>query len=238
GLTIAADAAHDFEILELKSPAGRNWIATSGPGTVVTINGSLLDFGRRAAGFRYESATTSNDGHIVRLDVSFVLESAGLRVTRHVAAASGSPTFDTWTSFEPLASAVSASDLNAFQLRVPVGTVRWLNGLQGDAADITHDTAFTLRQQDVAVGSPLVLGAQGRSSEQTVPWIAIDGTGDEFYAGLMWSGAWTLTVERAGAGLNLSWQLAAMTTTVRGAIDGPHAIVGVASGGLPQASAA
>jgi alpha-galactosidase len=34
-----------------------------------------------------------------------------------------------------------------------------------------------------------------------VPWFAIDGVHDEFYAGLMWSGAWSLTIERSNEGI-------------------------------------
>ena len=33
-----------------------------------------------------------------------------------------------------------------------------------------------------------------------MPWLAIDGAGDEFYGGLMWSGGWTLTTARTDAG--------------------------------------
>ena len=75
---------------------------------------------------------------------------------------------------------------------MPNGAVRWLMGLQDDNADIEHDTAFTLQQRTLKVGDHLALGAQRRASEQAVPWFAIDGAPDEFYAALMWSGAWSL----------------------------------------------
>ena len=238
-LTIAADSSRDFQMLALVSPSGRRWLASAAAGTFVTVNGSALVFGSRAAGFQYESATTTNDGHLLRFDASFLLRSAGLRLVRHIAVADGSPTFEVWTTFEPLGGTATVANVNAFELAVPAGTVHWLNGLQGDAADSAHDTAFTLRQQDVAIGTPLVLGAQGRSSEQSVPWIAIDGAQDEFYAALMWSGAWSLKIERSAAGLTMSWGLGVMTTTLKGtAIEGPHAVFGVAAGHLAQASAA
>ena len=238
-VTIEADSSHDFRIVSLTSPSRQLWIRNGGPGTSITVNGSTPLFGARAGGFQSETVETSNDGHVLRLDVSMIMRSHGLRVTRHIAATSGSPTFETWTTFEAR-DPVTLANVNAFQFTLPAGTVHWLNGLQGDAADITHDSAFTLRQQDVAAGAPLLLGAQGRSSEQTVPWFAIDGAQDEFYAGLMWSGAWSLSIERSNANLSASFGLPSMTTTLSrdAALDGPHAFFGVAAGHLPEASAA
>jgi alpha-galactosidase len=239
-LTIEADPGREFRIVSLTSPSGREWIAGAGAGTSITVGRTTTAFGSRTAGYQHAGVQTSNDGHGLRLDVSFELPSAGLRLTRHVAVTDGSPTFETWTSFEALGELVTLSNLNAFQLTVTPGTVHWLNGLQGDAADTDHDSAFTRRQQDVAIGTPLILGAQGRSSEQTVPWFAIDGAQDEFYAGLMWSGAWSLTIERSNGRLSTSFGLPAMSTTLTRdrPIDGPHALFGLAAGRLPQASAA
>src|SRR5947208_9218500 len=84
-LTIEAESTRDFHIVSFVSPSGRSWITNGGPGTAVTVNGSTLTFGSRAAGFRYEAVSTSNDGHVLRLDLVFALPSAGLRVARHVA---------------------------------------------------------------------------------------------------------------------------------------------------------
>ncbi|PYR61436.1 MAG: hypothetical protein DMF91_09735 [Acidobacteria bacterium] len=240
-LTMTLDAARDFQITSLIGSSGRNWIVTPDAGTFVTANGAPLPFGNRAAGFEYESATTSNDGHLVRLDARFFLRSANLHVTRHVAAANGSPTFEMWTTYES-ATGVTLSNLNAFRLTVPAGDVHWLNGLQGDTADAEHDSAFTLQHQQLASGQTLTLGAQGRSSEQTVPWLAVDGDldQDQFYAALLWSGAWSLTAARAGSGLTLTLSLGQMTTTVTGAVEvqGPHAILGVSGGGASGVASA
>jgi len=238
-LTIALDRSHDFQFRNLVSPSQQAWLTTPTAGTTLTVNGAAAVFGSQTAGFQFESATTANDGHLLRLDATFLLRSQSLRVVRHVAVASGSPTFETWTTFQSLGSAVTLSNLNAFQFTVPAGAVHWLNGLQGDNADSEHDTAFTLQQRTLTAGATLTLGAQGRSSEQTVPWLAIDGARDEFFAGLMWSGAWTLTAQRSRAGLSVSLGLGSMSTVLAGtAIDGPHAVFGVASGKLADASAA
>ncbi len=215
-LTMTLDAARDFQITSLIGSSGRNWIATPDAGAIVTANGASTPFGSRSAGFEHENASSSNDGHRVRLDARFFLRSANLHVTRHVAAASGSPTFEMWTTYE--SAGVTLSNLNAFALTVPAGELRWLNGLQGDTADAEHDSAFTLQHQQLVSGQTLTLGAQGRSSEQTVPWVAVGGDQEQFYAALLWSGAWSLTAARAGSGLTLTLSLGEMRTTVTGII--------------------
>src|SRR6185503_18823396 len=154
-------------------------------------------------------------------------------------AVSGAPAFETWTTIAPLAGSVTTTDLNAFRLAVDPGTVRWINGLQGDNLTTPTDSAFTLQQRDLEAGEAIALGAQGRSSEQTVPWIAIDEGGDEvFFAGLMWSGAWALNAERTDLGIELTAGLGSMSTTSTAPIEGPHAVFGTTRNGLRGAAAA
>jgi alpha-galactosidase len=144
-----------------------------------------------------------------------------------------------WTTFEPLGREAIISDLNAFDFSVSEGVVHWLNGLRGDNMDQEHLDAFTLRSQRIAVGEGLSLGAHGRSSEESVPWFSIDGEEDEFFAALMWSGAWNLSAFRSDQRLSLSMGLINVSTRViDAAVEGPHALFGAARGGLPQASAA
>jgi alpha-galactosidase len=239
-LTLSLDPARDFQIVRLLSPSGRNWIASTQADSALTVNGSTLAFGSRSDGFEYERVTTSNDGHLLRLDASFVLRTASLRVTRHIAVANGTPTFEVWTSFQSLGPrSTVVADIEAFQFIIPVGTVHWLTGHQADVGDDGRDSGFKRRQQDLTAGQTFALGAANRSSEQAVPWLAVDGAQDEFYAGLMWSGAWSLTANHMEKGIALSWGLAPMATTVRGnAVDGPHALFGVARGGLSEGTAA
>jgi alpha-galactosidase len=237
-LILALDPARDFQVVRLVSPTGREWTIGPQHDTTVKLGTTSVPFGNRAAGFVYRNVTTSVHGTTVQLDATFDLPTARLRATRHYAVTSGSTAFETWTTFEPLGVAVVLSDLNAFRLTVPAGRLHWLNGLQGDDANQPRDTAFSLQERDLSVGERLVLGAEGRSSEQTVPWFAIDGASDEFFAGLMWSGAWSFTALRSNSGLELTLGLAAMSTTVSSAIDSPHAFFGAARGGVPAAAAA
>ncbi len=122
---------------------------------------------------------------------------------------------------------------------VAPGTMHWLSGHAGDPGDSTLDSEFAQRQETLNVGDTLTLGGPNRSSEQSVPWFTLDGAGDEFYAGLMWSGGWSLTAARRTNGIEITWGLGAMTTTVgTAAVEGPHVLFGVARGGRPEASAA
>jgi alpha-galactosidase len=236
-LTIAGDAAHDFRLVRLaaESEEPRNLGAAD---TQINVGGRTLSFGSRAAGFVFQNAEASADRFTVRLSITFDLAAFRLRTTRHYAAASGSPTFETWTSFLPLGAPASVSDLNAFMLTIPNGTIHWVNGLQGDGTEANRGSAFTLQQRALAAGERLVLGSPGRASEQTVPSFAVTSGSDVFYGGLLWSGAWSMTATAAGSGLVLRLGLPSMSTAVSSAIDGPHAYFGLTTGGLGDAAAA
>jgi alpha-galactosidase len=237
-LVLGLDATRDFEVVRLSRSADKPWLAGGLPDTILKTGGQTLAFGTRAAGFVYQDVAASADGLTVQLDATFDLPSARIRATRHYAATSGSPTFETWTTITPLAGAVTVSDLNAFRFTAAPGPIRWLNGLQGDDPNQPRNSAFTLQQRELAAGERLSLGAAGRSSEETVPWFAIDGGTEQFFAGLMWSGAWSLTAARTGAGIELTLGLAAMSTSVAAAVEGPHAFFGVVRGGPAAVSAA
>ncbi|HZT76569.1 MAG TPA: glycoside hydrolase family 36 protein [Vicinamibacterales bacterium] len=236
-IAIVADAARDFQVAQLTSASGATWSIGSAGDSTVRVKGQLLTFGARADGFAFRSASVSTVNGRLQLDAAYDLPAADLQLMRHYAIVSGSPTFETWTTYASTGSA-SIADLNAWQVTIPAGAIHWVSGLQGDNADVDANTAFTRGQQTLDVGAALTLGAQGRASEQTVPWFAVDGPKDEFYAALMWSGAWSLTIVRQPAGLRVTYGLPPMTTAVSGSIDGAHVVFGVAPGGLAQASAA
>jgi alpha-galactosidase len=237
-LTLAADSSRDFAVMRLLSSSGKSIAQAGASDSVIQVNGTSVPFGRRSAGFSFDSVSVDASGARLQLNASFTLASARLRVTRHYAIVSGSPTFEVWNTYVPTAGDVVLSDLNALQLTVSNGTLRYLSGLLGDSADVPSDNPFTLQEQSLASGQHFAIGAQGRGSEQNVPWFAIDGAQDEFYAALMWSGAWSLTVDRNASSLGFSFGLATMKTTAAESIDGPHAVFGVAPGGLTEASAA
>jgi len=235
-LSLTLGPSRDFAIDSLTSASGTSWITGAAPDTVLHVGGHSLSFGNRAAGFAYRDAAVVTRGTTLQLDATFRLAADDLTLTRHYAIVSGSPSFEAWTTYE--GSGTEIADLNALQITVPNGPVRWLTGLRGDTADVPTDAAFTLRRQTLANGQSFSLGATHRASERNVPWFSVDGTEDEFYAALMWSGAWSAVFTRTGAATAITVGLAPMTTTARGSVDGPHLVFGVAPGGVAQGTAA
>src|SRR5258706_7078812 len=226
-LTLSLGPSRDFKVIRLATRSNIPWAVESKPDTLVTIDGTTLEFGRRENGFIYENVLTSRNDQTLTLDAIFDSPKNGLRSTRHYRVTSGSPAFEVWTTYTPYGQKPVLSDLNGFEITVPNGCVHWLTGLLGDNVGIEQDNAFTLRQKQLAVHEEVSLGAEGRSSERVVPWFAVDGapgTHEEFFAALMWSGAWSLTANRPDSNLTLSWRLAPMSTTVSYEIDGPHVL--------------
>jgi alpha-galactosidase len=238
-LTLQIDTARDFKVLSLASGTGASWISTATTDTTVTVDGSPLAFGRRADGFVLNDVAASQSSSYLQLDATFDLPPAGLRFVRHYRITPGTPSFETWTTFAGAPDGKPMADLNAVDLQITNGPVHYLNGLQGDSADVAVGTAFTLQQRSLEDGEVLALGARGRASEQTVPWLAIDGAQEEFYAALMWSGAWSLTAARNGAAIDLSVGLAPMATASSSrTFEGPHVVLGLAPGGFAEATKA
>jgi alpha-galactosidase len=238
-MVLAIDPAEDYALTALVSPSGVNWIQARSADTVVTVNGVPRMFGSRSDGFAYSSASASSNGQRLELDATFVLVSQSLSVTRHIAVAPGSPTFEVWTTLQALGNPVTLSNLDAFQAVVSPGAVNWVTGEQPLTHPPVLDSEFQRRQQILAANQTLSFGSVARSSEATVPWVAVDGAADEFYAALMWSGGWSLTLARTGTGLSMDWGLGTMSTVAGAApLEGPHALIGVARGALPAATAA
>ena len=207
-VTVSLDPSSDWQVTALVSPTGHNWISGTVPDAWITADGTTYAFGSRSAGFVYTLASTTNDGRHLELDAAFTLQKASLVVTRHIAVVSGSPTFEVWTTFKSLGAAVSVANLSAIQVLVAPGTIHWLTGHAGDPGDTTFDSVFAQRQQTLNLGATVTLGGPNRSSEQSVPWFTVDGADDELYAGLMWSGGWSLTAAGRTNGIEVSWGLA------------------------------
>jgi alpha-galactosidase len=238
-MTLAIDPAADYALTSWLSPSGVEWLRSTGPDTAVTVDGATYAFGRRVDGFVYRSVSTATNGLRLELDATYVLAPKNLSVTRHIAVTSHSPTFEVWTTFQTTTGTVALSNPDAFQAVVSAGTLHWLTGEQPSATNPTLDTEFARRRLTLAAGQSMTLGSTARSSEGTVPWLAIDGASDELYAAIMWSGAWSMTVAQTTAGLSMDWNLGAMTTTVGAApVEGPHALVGLAQGARTAAAEA
>jgi hypothetical protein len=114
--------------------------------------------------------------------------------------------------------------------------VDWLGGLQVPEGGVGP---FSRQRSHLEPGDQLNLGADGRASEYTVPWFAVDQGPDKLYVGLMWSGAWGGYVRRMDDSLRISVGLPGTITTVEPgvALETPHLFFGVASGPDPDVAA-
>jgi melibiase-like protein len=219
---------------------GQAWTLPDVGDGLLTVDGRVRRIGAQSDGFLVTDLRAFGVPDGVQLDMDLSL---GQRValTRHYALYDGSPTFEVWTSVRSADGLThTLSDLNAFSLTVPGGVLRWVNGLQGDNADVDKETAFSLDEQTLDDGQAITLGSTRRSSEQTIPWIVADGGDQSVFAGLMWSGAWRLTATRRGRDVALTGGLASMNTMIGAgtASEGPHGFFGVVPGGAAHVTAA
>ena len=124
---------------------------------------------------------------------------------------------------------MTVGPINAWRLAVPAGTIRWITGIDTPADE---GGAFTLRRRTLPAGQRLDIGSPGRSTELAVPWVGVESNGEHFFGGLMWSGAWSISVVATADRQDISAGLAPMTTALASGagIEGPHGFFGVASG--------
>ena len=146
----------------------------------------------------------------------------------------GSPTIETWTRVSSTGGdGTGLNDLVAWNMTMPLGNVRWLGGLRGDFAgsDSGLDDAFVFAEHDFERGERLDLGSEGRSSEQFVPFFLVDDGRDEFFGGLMWSGAWRASLERVDDRMRVVVSFPGVGTSVTSSkpFELPHTFFGVAA---------
>jgi alpha-galactosidase len=233
-LAVGFDVSHTLALQSLFNPVtGRAWGITPAPEFSVTAGGEHVTLTSTGA-VAFLGATASSTDHGVTLSFTFEHRAQRLLFTRVYACYPGSPTIETWTSVTSTSSdGTPLTDLVAWNMTMPLGNVRWLGGLRGDFAggDSTVEGAFVFAEHDFEPGERLDLGADGRSSEKFVPFFLVDDGRDEFFGGLMWSGAWQASLERAGDRLHVGISFPAVGTSVSLSrpFELPHTFFGVAA---------
>jgi alpha-galactosidase len=242
-VTLALDANQGLVVRQIANPrTGRVLIDSAAPDTMLTLNGQSVALASRGTGLHFEgsSSTTWHGG--VHLTFTYRHEASHAAIVRHYAAYPGSPTIETWTTVRPAAGAnpLMVSQLVGWQLTVPVGTVRWITGLRGDAPDTPVEDAFSAGHRDLEPGESVTLAASRRSSERFMPFVMIDNGGDEWFGGAQWTGAWQITCSRVDAALTVSLDYPDVTTTIADGdeLEMPHSFLGSVSGGPPAVSGA
>ena len=233
-LVVGFDASRALALQRLFNPAtGRALDITGSPGYAITAGGERMTLTSSGA-VTFVSAIPEVNQQGVTLTFTFEHRAQRLLFTRVFASYPGSPTIETWTRVTSTGGEGSAlNDLVAWSFTMPLGNVRWLGGLRGDSADSDGavEDAFVFAEHNFAPGERLDLGSDGRSSEAFVPLFLVDDGRDEFFGGLMWSGSWRATLERANDRLRVSVLFPGVATAVTPAkpFELPHTFFGLAA---------
>lgn len=177
----------------------------------------------------------------VRLSLVFEDPVRHVRLTRVYACSAGAPGIETWSTVETLgtSSAVTLSDIGVWQISVPATEINWLTGLKATAAD---GGRFTRRRQTLAPGGRFEIGSTTRSSVSALPVAWLKGPAGHVFFGLMWSGAWNMTVTGSDAGglVTARLSLGGVSTSIRTGkpLESPHAFFGVAGSGPEDVASA
>ena len=233
-LVIGFDAARTLALQRLFNPlTGRSWAITPAPDFSITAGGERITLTSSGA-VSFVGAVAQATDYGVTLTLTFEHRAQRLTISRVYACYPGSPTIETWTRVTTTSGDVTnLNDLVAWNMTMPLGNVRWLGGLRGDFAgsDSTVEDAFVFAEHDFEPGERLDLGSEGRSSEEFVPLFFVDDGRDQFFGGLMWSGAWRASLERADDRLRVSVAFPGVGTSVTIArpFELPHTFFGVAA---------
>jgi len=226
-LSLAITSDRLLTIQQISSAqSGHAWLSTALADIGVNIAGVPRTLGTRD--FKFDGETGSPRESGVELALRFRNDEQHVRVTRHFATYPGNPVIESWTTYESLdGRAIQIRDLKAFDVALRSGSVRWSTGLQ---VPPDQGGSFTMMSTDLA--SPLDIGASGRATESAVPWFTLDdGSGEAFFGGLLWPGAWTGHLQRDGDGVRAAFGLTSFSTTVSGMpLDTPHAYIGAVNG--------
>ena len=242
-LVIGFDASRTLALQRLFNPAnGRALDITPAPAFSITAAGERITLTSSGA-VALVSGTAEATEHGVTLTFTFEHRAQRLLFTHVFACYPGSPTIETWTRIASSGGDGTAlTELVAWALTMPLGNVQWLGGLRGDSAnsDGGLEEAFVFAEHDFEPGERLDLGSDSRSSEGFVPFFLVDDGRDQLFGGLMWSGAWRATLERADDRLRVTVSFPGVGTTVTVArpFDLPHTFFGVAAKATTDATLA
>ena len=239
-LTVGFDGTGVLEVENISEPeSGARWDVGSTPDSSFLMQSRRLSPGQSGFVLRQSQAESFGDG--VRLRLVFEETTSHLRVTRSYAAFPGSPGIEVWSTFEADAAVpnVTVSDIGVLQVATRATDVSWVTGL---GAPATEGGRFTRRRQAIAPHLRLDIGATGRSSVSAIPAVSLGGSPGHLITGLLWSGAWGLSVgEPDAAGqATAKISLGSVATTIRYGqpFETPHGFLGISAPGDLNLSAA
>jgi alpha-galactosidase len=201
-----------------------------GADALITVNGTTYRLGAPGSPFTVEGIDAEAGADFVSLAVRFTSRLHPVVATRRYVVYQHAPAIETWTDFEidgDQGGSVAVENLNAFALTVHAGPVEWVSGLEPTADD---GPSFSRLSRSLGVGERLTLGSPVLSSLRTVPYFSIGNGHRRFFAGLAWSGEWSVSLDRVDDAIAITADLPAMSALVdgRNRVEGPHAIIAVA----------
>jgi alpha-galactosidase len=237
---VGFDASGNLIAESLTNPAsGAALDIDQAPDTSVTLGGDRLTLNQSNGKMSLVSTATDVTDTGVRLSFTFEHKVLHTKITRVYACYDGSPTIETWTKLEAAigAPAVEVSNLSGWQLTMPNGPVRWINGLRGDSAtqEVPVGDSFAFDGGDLDEGQTLI-GSSTRSSELFVPFIFMQAPDQQFYGGMIWSGSWQIAMNKSGDRVQLVAGFPGVSTSLTSAhaVEVPHTFFGMTDpGGSP-----
>ena len=237
-LVVGFNASKTLVISALSNPSSGSALDIAQPAdTSVTIGGDTLPLNESNDKMTLLSAAADETDAGVRLVFTFRHRVLGTLIQRGFACYPGSPTLEVWTRLDAPAGSppVQISNLVGWQLNIPNAPVQWIDGLRGEnAADSApHNDTFALDGGDLDDGVETDIWADGRSSETFVPLITSNDGTKTFYGGVIWSGAWRITMLRQGDRVTVGTDFPKLVTTLSPdrPIEFPHTFLGYVEDG-------
>ena len=232
-LVVGFDASRNLVVQSLQNPnAGSSLDIDQAADTSVTIGGDHLVLNQSNDKMTLVGSLSEETDNGVRLTFTFQHQTLHTLIKRVYAVYPGTPTIETWTRIEAQANSppVDISNLVGWQLTMPAGPVRWVDGLRGDSAGdpLTDLSSFNVEGGDLDDGVETQIGSTGRSSENFVPLVFVDDGEEAFYGGVIWSGSWKLGMLRAGDRVTVAATFPDTVTSLTPArpIEFPHTFFG------------
>jgi alpha-galactosidase len=196
------------------------------PDALVTLGGEAVRLGAGGSGFLIQSLDASTGTHFVALTVRFARREGGLVAIRHYVVYPHTAAVEVWTSFESTDGEThTIENLNAYSLDLIAGPIEVVSGLGTPDSD---GGPFTRQSRTLGDGEHVAFGSPTLSTETDAPYFSVGDSQQRVFSGLLWSGAWSVSLDRQDDAVHVELGLPPMSAWVRPGqpIEGPHAFVG------------
>lgn len=197
----------------------------------VTLGDQDLVLEESGTNISFLRADAEDTGSGVRLNLTFEHRATRALITRTYAAYPGTPTFETWIHVEVPSGrpSLAVSKLTGWRLTMAPAVVRWINGLRGETSTDPGSSTFDIQGGEVGDDTHIEIGSTRRSSEAFVPIVFADNDDGRFFGGVIWSGAWRMTIDRLGDTLAIKADFPdiSIAVTENTPVEFPHSFFGL-----------